>query len=131
MLDCRSPPFVHTVVPDHAELSAPPAPRAQMQLRVQAGVALGLARMVGVRFPTWGPQFQTLAVSTIILNLCIGPPMFRSAIIGMGESRSASAHRGDVESPPVSIRSGGDGKHSARHDGVHARDVSKQGSVQA
>jgi hypothetical protein len=46
--------------------------------------------MVGVRFPSWGPHFQTLAVSIIIPNLCIGPPFFRSAIISSGESKMRS-----------------------------------------
>lgn len=30
---------------------------------MQAGVALGLARLVGTRFPDWGPHFQTYMVS--------------------------------------------------------------------
>lgn len=104
-------------------------PRRERNRRVQAGVALGLARMVGVRFPSWGPQFQTLAVSTIILNLCIGPPLFRSAIIGTGESRAANARKGDVESPPVGVRERLEPRHEGRHEGMHSRDVSKQGSA--
>ena len=97
---------------------------------MQAGVALGLARMVGVRFPSWGPQFQTLAVSTIILNLCIGPPLFRSAIIGMGESRVANVRKGDIESPPVSVRGHTEGRgHDARLEGMHSREISKHGGA--
>ena len=71
---------------------------------VQAGVALGLARMVGVRFPTWGPHFQTLAASIIIMNLCVGPPLFRAAIITMGESRIPVVGKPDHNSPQVVVR---------------------------
>lgn len=46
----------------------------------QAGVALGLARTVAARFPYWGPSFSTLAVSIIVMNLFIGPVLFRAAI---------------------------------------------------
>ena len=54
---------------------------AQTHAHLQAGVALGLARMVGVRFPIWGPHFQTLAASIIIINLILGPPLFRHALL--------------------------------------------------
>lgn len=68
---------------------------------MQAGVALGLARMVGVRFPIWGPNFQTLSASIIILNLCLGPPLFRHAIMAVGEGRAAAAKQ-DHSSPQAS-----------------------------
>lgn len=54
----------------------------------QAGVALGLARTVAARFPYWGPEFQTLAVAIIVINLFIGPVLFRMSIEMMNESRS-------------------------------------------
>lgn len=34
---------------------------------IQAGVAMGLAKTVAVRFPEWGPDFATLMVSTAAL----------------------------------------------------------------
>lgn len=34
-----------------------------MSMVTQAGVAMGLARLAGTRFPDWGPHFQTLMVS--------------------------------------------------------------------
>lgn len=37
---------------------------AFMSYVVQAGVAMGLARLAGIRFPDWGPHFQTFMVST-------------------------------------------------------------------
>ena len=54
----------------------------------QAGVALGLARTVAARFPYWGPEFSTLAVAIIVINLFIGPVLFRHAIEIMNESHS-------------------------------------------
>ncbi|GMH43563.1 hypothetical protein BSKO_11485 [Bryopsis sp. KO-2023] len=60
-----------------------------MTMVTQAGVALGLARMVGVRFPGWGHHFQTVMVSTIILNLISGPPLLRFAVVTVGEFKSA------------------------------------------
>ena len=54
----------------------------------QAGVALGLSRTVAARFPYWGPAFSTLAVSVIVINLFIGPVLFRASIELMNESHS-------------------------------------------
>lgn len=54
----------------------------------QAGVALGLARTVAARFPHWGDEFSTLAVSIIVINLLIGPVLFRASIVAMNESHA-------------------------------------------
>ena len=78
--------------------------RRESSGRAQAGVALGLARMVGVRFPSWGPHFQTLAVAIIILNLCIGPPLFRLAIINAGESRFLGGLKSAGHESPLPVR---------------------------
>jgi hypothetical protein len=40
-----------------------------------------------------------MAASAIILNLCIGPPLFRAAIISLGEGRSSANRRPELESP--------------------------------
>ena len=58
----------------------------------QAGVALGLARTVAARFPHWGDEFSTLAVSVIVINLLIGPVLFRASIVAMNESHSTLEH---------------------------------------
>lgn len=58
----------------------------------QAGVALGLARTVAARFPHWGDEFSTLAVSIIVVNLLIGPVLFRASIVAMNESRATLEH---------------------------------------
>eukprot|EP00195_Chlamydomonas_chlamydogama_P007198 CAMPEP_0202897678 /NCGR_PEP_ID=MMETSP1392-20130828/6375_1 /ASSEMBLY_ACC=CAM_ASM_000868 /TAXON_ID=225041 /ORGANISM="Chlamydomonas chlamydogama, Strain SAG 11-48b" /LENGTH=333 /DNA_ID=CAMNT_0049583375 /DNA_START=570 /DNA_END=1571 /DNA_ORIENTATION=+ len=58
-----------------------------MSMITQAGVAMGLARLAGTRFPDWGGHFQTLMMSIILINLLIGPPMFRYALIRVGETK--------------------------------------------
>ncbi|GFR42291.1 hypothetical protein Agub_g3189, partial [Astrephomene gubernaculifera] len=59
-----------------------------MSMVTQAGVAMGLARLAGTRFPDWGPHFQTFMMAIILLNLLVGPPLFRSALVRMGEARA-------------------------------------------
>jgi len=56
----------------------------------QAGVAMGLAKTCAVRFPDWGNDYVTLMASVIILNLLSGPPMFKSALVAIGEARNTS-----------------------------------------
>jgi Kef-type K+ transport system membrane component KefB len=69
----------------------------------QAGVALGLSRTVAARFPYWGPAFSTLAVSIIVINLLIGPVLFRTAIELMNESNSTLHAALDRVSRPPQI----------------------------
>ncbi len=38
---------------------------------IQAGVAMGLAKTVAVRFPEWGPDFATLMVSVAAMQLVL------------------------------------------------------------
>jgi len=52
----------------------------------QAGVGLGLATEVASEFPGWGPEFATLIISVIVLNQFIGPPIFKWALIRVGEA---------------------------------------------
>ena len=51
-----------------------------MAFITQAGVSLGLAKAVEMRFPEWGPTVATLAVATISLNQIIGPVLFKQAL---------------------------------------------------
>ncbi len=37
-----------------------------MSMVTQAGVAMGLARLAGTRFPDWGPHFQTYMVGAAL-----------------------------------------------------------------
>lgn len=48
---------------------------------LQAGVAMGLARIAGTAFADWGPAFQTVMMSIIMINMLAGPPFFRAALI--------------------------------------------------
>ena len=72
-----------------------------MLMHVQAGVALGLTRMAGVRFPHWGAEFQTLVAAVIVGNLLVGPPLFRAAIVGAGESRVEHPHSKSAATTPT------------------------------
>lgn len=65
-----------------------------MSMITQSGVAMGLARVAGARFPDWGPHFQTLMVSIVVCNLTIGPPLFRYSLIQMGEARVGQSKQG-------------------------------------
>lgn len=52
----------------------------------QAGIALGLVSIVSQKYPEWGVEFATVMVSFIVINLFIGPPLFKWAILKIGES---------------------------------------------
>jgi hypothetical protein len=92
--------------------------RSASRACMQAGVALGLTRMVAVRFPHWGPDFQTLAAAVIVGNLCVGPPLFRAAINAAGEARA----EGFSKSAAVSPMAANSGRNAC--DGSLARDGS-------
>lgn len=52
----------------------------------QAGVGLGLATEVSGEFALWGGEFATIIIAVIVLNQLIGPPLFKWAILLVGES---------------------------------------------
>jgi len=52
----------------------------------QAGVAIGLAALVGNTFPDWGKEFETVVIAMIILNQLVGPPLFKFALNYVRES---------------------------------------------
>ena len=62
---------------------------AWMGYVTQAGVALGLARTAVQRFPVWGQDFSALMVAVIVMNQLVGPPLFRAAIIAVGENHAS------------------------------------------
>jgi Trk K+ transport system NAD-binding subunit/Kef-type K+ transport system membrane component KefB len=51
----------------------------------QAGVSLGLTAAVAVEFDGWGTEFATVIIAVIVLNLIVGPPLFKWAINIAGE----------------------------------------------
>ena len=67
-------------------------------------MALGLVRTAARRFPQWGDEFGALMVATIVVNQLVGPPMFRAAIVAVGES--------GVDPRPGSIRAASDAADS-------------------
>ena len=52
----------------------------------QAGVGLGLVTVVAGNFPEWGTEFSTIMITVIVLNQVVGPPLFKFAIMKMGEA---------------------------------------------
>jgi Trk K+ transport system NAD-binding subunit len=66
--------------PDHYRVSF-------LSYITQAGVGLGLAKMVVVEFPDWGSAFATTIIAVIVLNQIVGPPLFKWVIGFVGEAR--------------------------------------------
>lgn len=73
-----------------------------------AGVALGLARTVLARFPDWAGDVYALLVAGIVLNQAVGPPLFRAALLAVGET-----HKQAQLAPASPLVSAADGKHAA------------------
>lgn len=59
-----------------------------MVMVTQAGVALGLAKEVGVEFGAWGEAFATTIIAVVVLNEIVGPILFKSAIVRVGEAHA-------------------------------------------
>lgn len=55
----------------------------------QAGVSLGLVKVIMDKFPGFGPAFATLLVATIAINQILGPVGFKVALSYVGETREA------------------------------------------
>ncbi len=55
----------------------------------QAGVSLGLAKLVAEKFPDIGEGLATLVVATIAINQVIGPVTFKKALSLVGETKQA------------------------------------------
>ncbi len=52
----------------------------------QAGVALGLTKKVADEFPGFGEQFAAVIIGLIVLNQLVGPPLFKWALLAVGEA---------------------------------------------
>jgi Kef-type K+ transport system membrane component KefB len=55
----------------------------------QAGVSLGLAKLIADRFPSFGPELATLLVATIAINQIVGPVAFKYALSMVAETKVA------------------------------------------
>lgn len=60
----------------------------------KAGVTLGIANMIEVRFPDMGAEIAAIIIAMIAVNQFVGPPLFRWALIRSGESRVAAGGSG-------------------------------------
>ena len=55
----------------------------------QAGVSLGLAELVALRFPSIGPRFRTFVLAVVAVNQLVGPALFKWALKKAGEAGQA------------------------------------------
>jgi Kef-type K+ transport system membrane component KefB len=74
------------LLPNTHSLTLDSAPLSFLTLRSQAGVGMGLARDVAIEFPSWGPAFASMMISVMVLNQVVGPPLFKYAIVKLGEA---------------------------------------------
>ena len=77
----------------------------------QAGVALGLTKKVADEFPAFGAEFAAVIVGLIALNQLVGPPLFKWALLGVGEAHPHG--RGGTEQPRNVILFGDDTQTAA------------------
>lgn len=82
---------------------------------------MGLVRTAARRFPQWGDEFGALMVATIVVNQLVGPPMFRAAIVAVGES--------GVDPRPGSIRAASDSSDSVADADAGAKITSAAAEV--
>ena len=60
--------------------------RLWMTMLAQAGVSLGLAAEVAVKFPEWGSKFQSTIFSVVLINQFVGPVLCKVALRNFGEA---------------------------------------------
>lgn len=66
-----------------------------MALITQAGIGIGLAKELAIKFPEWGHTLATVVISVIVLNQIVEPPFFKLAIRRVGESHLPRGVAGD------------------------------------
>lgn len=71
-----------------------------MGLVSQAGVAIGLATVVGQVYPIRGAQIQTLFLAVIAVNETLGPILFRHALVRSGEVGSGNGPSAEAGAEP-------------------------------
>ena len=70
-----------------------------MGLISQAGVAIGLARVVSEVYPSRGSQLSALFLAVLAINQTLGPILFRVALDRSGELRAAEEGEETMDSP--------------------------------
>ena len=61
-----------------------------ISMLAQAGVSLGLASEVAVKFPEWGSDFQSTIVGVVLINQFVGPVACKWALKKLGEAGRAT-----------------------------------------
>lgn len=71
----------------------------------QAGVSIGLAELVALRYPEMGARLGTLILAVIAINQLVGPVLFKWALRRVGEAGRAdeAAPEGARRTPAVSV----------------------------
>ena len=80
----------------------PPEQRhvAWMAYVTQAGIAMGLAKSVALKFhDSWGGAFYNLMISVIVLNQVSGPVLFKHVIHRLGEADGGAGEKGAEKGP--------------------------------
>ena len=52
----------------------------------QAGIGIGLATEIAEKYPGWGNDAFTIVIAVIVFSQIIGPPLFKYAILKVGEA---------------------------------------------
>ncbi len=52
----------------------------------QAGIGIGLATEISEKYPEWGHDAFTVIIAVIVLSQIVGPPLFKYAILKVGEA---------------------------------------------
>lgn len=66
-----------------------------MPYLTQAGVALGLSTAIANEFADWGVLFSTSIIAMIVINQFIGPPLFKYALMKLGEDGTRATNEFD------------------------------------
>ena len=59
----------------------------------QAGIGIGLATEISEKFPEWGNDAFTIIIAVIVLSQIVGPPLFKYAIVKVGESHLKASEK--------------------------------------
>lgn len=86
-----------------------------MTMLAQAGVSLGLAAEVAVKFPEWGSKFQTTIISVVLINQFVGPVLCKYALKQFGEAGKMLEGEEDEHG-----HGGGGGAGHGTEGGLHA-----------
>jgi Kef-type K+ transport system membrane component KefB len=72
----------------------------------QAGLTIGMAVLIGKAFPSFGPDFRSLAIAHVAFNETVGPILFKVVLDRTGESGRGTPEKSfhDAEAPAEGVR---------------------------